>query len=77
MSLEGSAEAASLKAKMEAMNKSWDEIQAKSKDKQEMLEDALREVKTNIENLWYIATPTIVDKKKLYFSFSYYFFLCV
>ena len=47
MALEGGAEAQGLKVKMEDMNAAWDDIQNKSRQKQDMLEDGLREVCNN------------------------------
>ena len=44
MAVEGGAEAQGLKVKMEDMNAVWDDIQNKSRQKQDMLEDGLREV---------------------------------
>ena len=47
MALEGGAEAQGLKVKMEDMNAAWDDIQNKSRQKQDMLEDGLREACNN------------------------------
>lgn len=44
MANESGSEAQGLKSKIEDMNSSWDSMQSKSRDKQEMLENALREV---------------------------------
>lgn len=44
MTAEGIAQAQGLKTKMEDMEKTWENIQAKSRAKQDMLEDGLREV---------------------------------
>ncbi|KAL8599003.1 hypothetical protein ACOMHN_006812 [Nucella lapillus] len=43
MGVEGAAEAQGLKSKLEEMNTVWEDIQAKSQHKQDMLEDGLRE----------------------------------